>query len=163
MNVGEILNVQLLYDILRVSTPLILLALAGAISDRGGVLNIALEGLLLFGAFAGVLATGLTRSLVVGVAAAMLAGVLLALVFAWFAIFLRANLFIVGLATNSFAAAVTTYASWLIAASRLPTRSISAPQSGWKCCVVLFSIQLAKPSLSHRSSHHAMVTRSPNH
>lgn len=115
MNVGEILNVQLLYDILRVSTPLILLALAGAISDRGGVLNIALEGLLLFGAFAGVLATGLTRSLVVGVSAAMLAGVLLALVFAWFAIFLRANLFIVGLATNSFAAAVTTYASWLIA------------------------------------------------
>lgn len=115
MSLGDLLNVQLLHDIVRVSTPLLLLALAGAITERGGVLNIALEGLLLFGSFAAVLATGLTRSLTLGVFAAMLASVLLALLFAWFSIFLRANIFIVGLATNSFAAAVTTYASWLIA------------------------------------------------
>ncbi len=114
MNLADVLNVQLLHDIVRVSTPLILLALAGAITERAGVLNIALEGLVLFGAFAAVLATGLTGNVAVGVVAAMLAGVLLALLFAWTAIFLRANLFIVGLATNTFAAAVTTYASWLI-------------------------------------------------
>ena len=54
-------------------------------------------------------------------------------------------------------------ASSAIACSRSPTWSMSPPQSGWKCWVVLFAIQLAKPSFSQRSSHHAMVTRSPNH
>lgn len=94
--------------------PLVVLALAGALTQRAGLVNIGLEGVLLAGAFAAVLGAGLTGSLVVGVACAALAGMFLALVFGWFSLYLRANLFIVGLATNAFSAAVTAYAAWLL-------------------------------------------------
>jgi simple sugar transport system permease protein len=46
--------INVLYSTLRVSTPLILAAMAGALSKQVNLLNIALEGLMLFGAFAGV-------------------------------------------------------------------------------------------------------------
>ncbi len=128
MNVlAEVFNAQLWSDVLRMTTPILLLALGAMITDRAGVLNIALEGLLVFGAFAGVLGTGLTGSLVVGVASAMLASGALALVFAWFALYLRGNIFIVGLATNAFAAAATTYAAWLISGREGSLRYAQAP------------------------------------
>lgn len=124
---GDVFNQQLLFDILRVTTPILLLALGGMITDRAGVLNIALEGLLVFGAFAAVLGAGVTGSLVVGVISALVASGLLSIVFAWFALYLRGNIFIVGLATNAFAAAVTTYASWLIAGKEGSLRFAGSP------------------------------------
>lgn len=58
--------------------------------------------------------------------AALVGSGLLSLAFAWFALYLRGNIFIVGLATNAFAAAVTTYASWLISGRE---GSLSYPQA----------------------------------
>ncbi|MBX3140911.1 MAG: ABC transporter permease [Trueperaceae bacterium] len=114
MSVLGVFDLQLLHDVLRLGAPLVVLALAGALTQRAGLVNIGLEGVLLAGAFAAVLGAGLTGSLVVGVACAALAGMFLALVFGWFSLYLRANLFIVGLATNAFSAAVTAYAAWLL-------------------------------------------------
>jgi len=111
---SDLLNAQLLYDVLRVTTPLLLLGLAGVLTLRAGVLNIALEGLLLAGAFGATLGAGLTGSAPAGALTAVLAGGLLAAVFAYFTLRLRANIFIVGLATNAFAAAATVYATFLI-------------------------------------------------
>ncbi|MEJ2667794.1 MAG: ABC transporter permease [Deinococcales bacterium] len=110
----QVLNLQLLFDVLRMTTPILLLALGAMITDRGGVLNIALEGLVLFGAFTAVLGTGVTGNLLVGVLCGILGGLLLSLAFGWFSLYLRGNIFIVGLATNAFASAVTTYAAWLV-------------------------------------------------
>ncbi len=124
---GEVFNLQLAHDMLRMSTPLILVALGALITDRAGVLNIALEGLLVFGAFAAVLGTGLSGNLLVGVVSAVLASCLLSLLFAWSALHLKGNLFIVGLATNSFAAAVTTYAAWLISGREGSLRYAGSP------------------------------------
>lgn len=125
-SLAEVFNLQLLFDVLRMTTPILLLALGGMITDRAGVLNIALEGLLVFGAFAAVVGTGMTGNLLVGVVAALVGSGLLSLAFAWFALYLRGNIFIVGLATNAFAAAVTTYASWLISGRE---GSLSYPQA----------------------------------
>src|SRR5690606_15566628 len=127
IGIGDIFNLQLAYDVLRVSTPLVLLALGALITDKAGVLNIALEGLLVFGAFAAVLGTGLSGNLVVGVLSAVVASGLLSLMFAASALYLRGNLFIVGLATNAFAAAVTTYAAWLISGREGSLRFPAAP------------------------------------
>lgn len=127
---GEVFNLRLLFDVLRVTTPILLLALGGMITDRAGVLNIALEGLLVFGAFGAVLGAGLSGSLAVGVVSAVVASGLLSLIFAWFALYLRGNIFIVGLATNAFAAAVTTYASWLIAGKEGSLRFVDSPTFG---------------------------------
>lgn len=126
----DVFNQQLLFDVLRMTTPILLLALGGMITDRAGVLNIALEGLLVFGAFCAVVGTGMSGNLYVGVAAGVVGSGLLSLVFAWFALFLRGNIFIVGLATNAFAAAVTTYSAWLISGREGSLRFPDAPTIG---------------------------------
>ncbi|MBX3142032.1 MAG: hypothetical protein KF875_14855, partial [Trueperaceae bacterium] len=87
-SLAEVFNLQLLFDVLRMTTPILLLALGGMITDRAGVLNIALEGLLVFGAFAAVVGTGMTGNLLVGVVAALVGSGLLSLAFAWFALYL---------------------------------------------------------------------------
>jgi general nucleoside transport system permease protein len=126
----QVLNLQLLFDLLRMTTPILLLALGAMITDRGGVLNIALEGLVLFGAFTAVLGTGVTGNLLVGVLCGILGGLLLSLAFGWFSLYLRGNIFIVGLATNAFASAVTTYAAWLVSGREGSLRFQGSPTLG---------------------------------
>src|SRR5262249_30465068 len=74
-----------------ISLPLILAALGGASSERSGVVNIALEGILLSGAFAGAAAGYWTQSATVGVIAGVASGVLISLAHAVLSIWLRAD------------------------------------------------------------------------
>src|SRR5262249_14713228 len=91
------------------ATPLLFAAIGGVVSERSGVLNIALEGIMLIGAFFGLLGADLTGSWVGGLALAMLAGGLTALTYAVFAIQLRANQIVGGLAVNLLALGITSY------------------------------------------------------
>src|SRR4051812_23719697 len=94
---------------LRLSAPLILAAMAGALSYQVGLINIALEGLMLIGAFAAVVIGYATGSAWVGVLAACVAGALIAALFAVFVVQLRANLIVAGLAVNFLALGGTAY------------------------------------------------------
>jgi len=60
------------------ATPLIYAALGGVLSERSGVINIGLEGILIAGAFTAVAVSGATGSPILGVLAGVLAGALLA-------------------------------------------------------------------------------------
>ena len=89
------------------AVPLTLAAMGGILSERAGVVNIALEGLMLAGAFAGV-AFGL-HSVWLGLAASLAAGLTLGLLHAFLTQKARMNHVVSGLGINLFAAGLTTY------------------------------------------------------
>jgi ABC-type uncharacterized transport system permease subunit len=94
---------------LRYATPLLFAALGGVMSERSGVINIGLEGMMLMGAFWGVWGAETTGSWVAGLLIGMLSGVLLALVHAVFAITLRADQIVSGFSMNLLALGITGF------------------------------------------------------
>jgi general nucleoside transport system permease protein len=99
----------LLASMLRYATPLTFAAIGGIFCERSGVVNIALEGMMLAGAFFGILAAQKTGSWELGLLAAMAAGAGLALIHAVFSIHLRADQIVSGTAINFLALGVTGY------------------------------------------------------
>lgn len=94
---------------LRVSTPLIFAALGGMLSERSGVINIALEGKMLFGAFAAAVIAYSSHSPWLGLAAGMGAGLAAGALYALFVISLRANQVVAGMAINMLALGLTPF------------------------------------------------------
>jgi general nucleoside transport system permease protein len=88
---------------------LLLPALGGVISERSGVTNIAMEGMMLTGAYAGVMTALSTHSLLVGVLGAIIAGGLMALIHAVVSINFKANQIVSGIAINIAALGLTNY------------------------------------------------------
>lgn len=94
---------------LRISVPYTLAALGSTFSERGGVINIALEGIMLNGALAYVLGAHWTGNPWVGVAAAVAAGVLTGLIHAVVTVHFRADQITSGLGINILAAGLTKF------------------------------------------------------
>jgi simple sugar transport system permease protein len=96
----QILTVSLLFSTIRLATPLVWAAIGGLYSERSGVVNIALEGLMLAGAFTAAAVTFYMHSPWAGLSAAMLAGALFALVLAVACIRFKANEVVAGTGIN---------------------------------------------------------------
>jgi ABC-type uncharacterized transport system permease subunit len=94
---------------LRYATPLLFAALGGLFSERSGVINIGLEGMMLMGAFWGVWGAETTGSWVLGLLIGMASGVALALIHALFAITFRADQIVSGFSMNFLAAGITGF------------------------------------------------------
>ncbi len=125
---------QLFSSTLRVSTPLIFAALGGLLSERAGIINIALEGLMLSGAFGAAVATLATHSAWLGGALGMAAGLALAALYAFWVIELRADQIVAGTAINMLAMGLAPFLCKLFydvttstPAIPLPDRFVSAP------------------------------------
>ena len=100
MNLTDIFNFGLLLSAMRLATPLLLAALGGLFSERAGVINIALEGLMLAGAFTAAAITWYAGSPWVGLLAAIAAGAAIAGVHAVACIRYRADQVVSGTAIN---------------------------------------------------------------
>lgn len=94
---------------IRMATPLALAAIGGTICERSGVVNIALEGIMLIGAFFGVVVTLATGNAWLGVLAAVLAGVLLSAIHAFASVTLRMDQIVSGTALNILALGLTGF------------------------------------------------------
>jgi general nucleoside transport system permease protein len=107
---------------LLLAVPLAFAALGGMYSERSGVLNIALEGMLLTGAFTSAMATFYTGNPWVGILCALIAGGLVGLLHAFLCVSLYVNQLVSGLAINLVAAGVTSFLARLVfhGAQRLP-------------------------------------------
>jgi len=91
------------------ATPIALAALCGVMSERCGVVNIAIEGIMLSSALAAVVAGTVTHNLYIGLLVAMLTGGLLAAVHAVLSISLKVDQIVSGTAINIFAAGATSF------------------------------------------------------
>ena len=101
--------VPILVVTLGAGTPLIFAALGELITEKSGVLNLGVEGMMLVGAIVAFIATSTTGSLSLGFAAGCLAGAAMALVFAFLALTLQANQVAAGLATAITGAGVSAF------------------------------------------------------
>jgi general nucleoside transport system permease protein len=102
---------------LRLAVPLAFAALGGLFSERSGVLNIGLEGLLLTGAFVSASVTFYTGNVWVGTVAAVAIGGLVGLLHAYLSVSLRVDQLVSGLAINLSVAGLTAFGSRLVFSS----------------------------------------------
>lgn len=106
---GRVPFVYLLTGAIAFSVPVVLGALAGVLGERVGVVNIAIEGQLLFGAFAAAFVGTLTGNLVFGIFSAMIAGALVGMVLAVFSVKYQVDQIIVGVVVNVLVAGITSF------------------------------------------------------
>jgi ABC-type uncharacterized transport system permease subunit len=121
----NVLTAGLLASTLRFATPLAFAALGGIFSERSGVVNIGLEGMMLFGAFFAVWGSIWSGTWVVGLLMAMLFGGLLALIHAFFSIHLRADQIVSGFAVNLLALGLTGYLFTAVYSSGISATEVS--------------------------------------
>ena len=104
---GPILNSAVV-----IMTPLLLAATGGLFTELSGMLNIALEGLMLIGAFGAIVFTHYSGSMFIGILAGILCSMLLASLIATVSLYLKANVFITGLAANLLVSGLTVVLSF---------------------------------------------------
>ncbi len=142
---------MLIESILRLSTPLIFAALAGFMSERSGVIQIGLEGLMLAGAFVGAIVGYATHSSWIGWEAAFIAGMLVSAVYAFFVIELEADQIVAGTALNLTLAGLIPFVSKILfnstgstPALEIQDRFFWEPIAMAFLCVVLLQIWYSK-------------------
>jgi len=91
------------------ATPILLAALGGSLTYYAGIFNIAMEGMMLGGAFFAMLGSYTFHSWPMGILFGILGAILMALIFILFAVVLKMDEFITGIGLNLFAVGVTTY------------------------------------------------------
>lgn len=101
--------VALLTGALSFAVPLVFGSLSGVVCERSGIINIAIEGQLLFGAFLGVVVASLTQNPFLGLFGAVLAGALVSVLLALFTINFRTDHIIVGVVLNMLVLGLTSF------------------------------------------------------
>jgi simple sugar transport system permease protein len=109
MNWEVLLGPSVLEASLRIATPLLLAALGGAFTHHAGIFNIALEGMMLFGAFFAIVASYYTSNWLIAIAVTILVGLIIGLLYGVFTIHLKADFIVTGIAINVLGLGLTTY------------------------------------------------------
>jgi len=136
------------------ATPLIYAALGGVLSERAGVVNIGLEGILIAGAFTSVVVSGATGSPIVGALAGVIAGALVAAILAYAATRLAVDQIVAGTGINI--AALAAAAFGLVLIYHQPGASHEVPALGNVGEIVMVVLALAAAVVLH-----IVLTRTP--
>jgi len=120
----DIINVGLFAATLRMATPIAYSSLGGIFSERAGIINVGLEGMMLTSAFAGVVVSYYTGNPWLGVLASVLAGGLLGLLHALLTVKFRGDQIVSGTGINIFAMGFTAYMCQIIYGSRGASASV---------------------------------------
>lgn len=112
--ISQILSLAFLAQTVRITVPYALASLGGVYSERGGVTNIALEGIMLNGAFSATVGTYYTGSPLFGIACGLAGGLLTSLLHAIISINIKADQIISGVAINLLAVGITKFVLQII-------------------------------------------------
>jgi simple sugar transport system permease protein len=105
----NIISFAFLLQTLRITIPYFLPSLGATFSEKGGVINIALEGILLIGAFSTTVGTFYTHSVLIGILSAVAAGLMISLFHAIATITFKADQIVSGIAINLFSIGITKF------------------------------------------------------
>ena len=124
----DLFDFALIASSIRLATPLVFTALGGMFSERSGVVNIALDGIMIFGAFAAAVATFATKDPWLGLLAALVVGALISFLHALASIRFYADQIVSGTAINILALGLPAFLSnALYSSSNTPTISRLLP------------------------------------
>jgi simple sugar transport system permease protein len=110
------------------AVPLLLAALGETLTERAGLLNLGLEGIMLLGAFSGFVAALNSHSVLFGLVVGMLSGLVVGAIFGFLTITLRVDQVIVGLGLAIFGGGVTGFLFRVFYGQQFPTLMVSAPK-----------------------------------
>lgn len=119
-----IFSASFCFSAIRVTTPILFAALGALISDKAGAVNIGLEGIMLLSALAGVVGSAWSGSALVGLLAAVLIGVGVSLVLAYFTLQLKTHVILGGIAINLFADGGSVFALYLLTGDKGTSASL---------------------------------------
>ncbi len=105
------LSASFLFIVIRVGVPLLYASMSAYVASIAGIPNIAVEGIMIFGALFGVYFSAMTGSAWLGLLGVILIGVLMALLMAFFTMKMNASPIMIGIALNLFA---TDFSVWLL-------------------------------------------------
>lgn len=109
-----ILTTDFISSIIRVTTPILFATMAVLVSDRAGVVNISIEGTMLFGALMGVVGSAFTGSAWLGLLVAILSGLLFACLLSFFHLRLKTDIILTGIALNLFSSGLTVFLLFML-------------------------------------------------
>ena len=106
------------FSIFRITTPILFAALAAVVADRAGVTNIGLEGIMMISALTGVIFSAWTESAWLGLLCAILLGMATALMIGFFALKLKTDIILAGIAVNMLGNGGTIFFMYLASGDR---------------------------------------------
>ncbi|MDF9844298.1 MULTISPECIES: ABC transporter permease [unclassified Paenibacillus] len=114
------------FSLLRVTTPILFAALGALISNRAGIINIGMEGIMLVSALAGVIVSAYTQSAWVGLIGAVISGTLIAGILAFFTLKFKTHIILGGVAINMFASGGTVFILYLLSGDKGSSTSLAS-------------------------------------
>ncbi len=124
----NLLTPEFFFTVIRVTTPILFAAMAAIICTKSGVINIALEGIMLSAALFGVIASGFSQSIFIGMLGGIAGGLLIAGMLAYFSLYLKTDIILAGIALNLLAVGGTVFMMFAITGDRGATNSIRSLQ-----------------------------------
>lgn len=123
---GLICQTDFVFAIFRITAPILFAALASVVAEKAGVVNIGLEGIMLISGLFGTLFSFWAQNWFFGVLGAMAVGLLLALIMGFFALKLKTDIILAGIAINTMSGGGTIFMLYMFTGERGNTASLTS-------------------------------------